>query len=106
MLSISKLEKALGDGDWVVASPDGDVLDREIPKSIGPATLMVRPLTDALKRVVADRVVESISRDDVWSVEAFALNRVVVEKLEGELEPRDLYEAVRATGLAWQVYEL
>ena len=106
MLSVSELAERLGDEDWVVVTPDGQFIDMEIPRSIGPATLLVRPVTDALKRVEGTRIVDSVSRDEVWSVDGFALNRVVLNKLSGELTPQGLYEAVRETRLSWQVYEL
>ena len=106
MLSVSEMRRRLGDGDWVVVTPDGDFIDMEIPRSIGPATVLVRPVTDALKRVEGVRIADSVSRDEVWVVDGFALNRVVIERLSGELTAEGLYEAVSATPLSWQVYEI
>ena len=106
MLSVSEMRDRLGESDWIVVTPGGEFIDMTIPKTMGPATMLVRPATDALKQVEEDRIVDSVSRDEVWSVEAFGLNRVVVEKLSGELTPEGLYGAVRATRLSWQVLEL
>ncbi len=76
-----------------------------IPPDIGPATLLVSPVTDALKTVFDGLVEGSLDRDSVWGVEAFALNRVVISKLDGdqELSPLDLHEAVSNLAFGWQV---
>lgn len=106
MLLISELERLLGEADWVVVSPSGERIDFEIAPDIGPATLLVRPVTDALKMRSGTRLIGAVRRDLVWSVEGFALNRVVVDKLGGEYTPLELYEAVRETRLSWQFHEL
>lgn len=107
MLTFSRLEELLGeDQDWVVIRPGGEPLEMTIPPDIGPATLLVSPVTDALKTVSDGRVVGSLDRDSLWAVEAFALNRVVISRLlgeEGEMSPYDLYEAVSSMAFAWQI---
>lgn len=97
----------MGDGDWVVVRPDGEIIDIEIPKDIGPATLMVGPVTDALKSHDGRLLTGAIDRDRVWGVEAFALNRVVVRRLDvEELTPLELCETVTSWRLAWQKSEM
>lgn len=103
MLNVSVLESRLGDGDWVVVRPSGEVVDMEIPINIGPATLIVSVVGDALKKVEDGLVTGSFDRDSVWAVSAFALNRVVIRRLEGEFTPLGLYDAVLDLGLGWQV---
>lgn len=106
MIAISKLEEALGDDDWVVVTPEGDTLDLAIPGDIGPATMMVRPVTDALKKRSGERITGAISREEMWLVEAYALNRVVLRSLEGAMTSDELVEAVCRLGYGWQVSQL
>ncbi len=106
MLTVSRLQELLGeDQDWIVVRPTGEPVDMEIPPNIGPATLLVSTVTDALKTVSEDGFVDgSLDREAVWGVEAFALNRVVVRRLEGgEMSALDLYRAVIGLRLGWQV---
>lgn len=105
MLSVSELEDRLGDENWVVVRPSGEIVEMEIPSGIGPATLIVGAVTDALKVREGRLITGSLDRDEVWAVEAFAINRVVLDRLEGVMEPMDLYRAVVDIGLAWRFYE-
>jgi hypothetical protein len=103
VISVPELQAGIGSGDWIVLTPEGEIIEMKIPKDIGPATLMVGPVTDALKTVEDGRIVGSVDRERVWNVEAIALNRVVVRRLEArELTPGELYDTVRGFGLAWQ----
>lgn len=104
MIDISTLREALVDGEnWVIFDSSGDLLHDDLPRSAGPATLVVAPVTDAVKRVADGRVVGSIERSGLWRVHAFVLNRIVLDKLgRGAYEARDLIEAVAATGISWQ----
>lgn len=109
MVSIQELKKRLADGgDWVVFDSDGDPMDLSVPPDIGPATLLVGPVTDAVKTTTPAGLVDrSLDRDDIWAVEGFALNRVVVDRLEaGVMSPDQLYEAVNALRLGWQIKSL
>jgi len=104
MIDISTLREALVDGEnWVIFDPSGRVLHDDVPRDAGPATLVVAPMTDAVKRVADGRVVGSMDRSGLWRVHAFVLNRIVFDKLgSGVFEVRDLLEAVAATGISWQ----
>lgn len=106
MLSADEIKQRLGEGTWVVVTPDGGFLDIEIPKTIGPATMVVGPVTDALKIRTGDRITSALSRDEVWAVEAYALNQVVVRHLEGEMSADGLVEIVSGLGYGWQVTQL
>ena len=106
VLTVSRLQELLGEHrDWIVVRPTGEPVDTEIPPDIGPATLLVSTMTDALKTVSEDGFVDgSLDRESVWKVEAIALNRVVVSRLEGEeMSPLDLYRAVIGLRLGWQI---
>jgi len=106
MLTVPRLQDLAGDDqDWIVVRPTGEPVEMEIPPDVGPATLLVSPVTDALKTVSEDGSVDgSLDREAVWEVEAFALNRVVVRRLEGdEISALDLYQAVIGLRLGWMI---
>jgi hypothetical protein len=70
----------------------------------GPAVLIVGPVTDAVKVVADDLVLDSLDRDDLWSIHGFRLEREVLLALEDEVsDPQSLVDAVSAAGFAWQV---
>ena len=104
VIDISTLRAALVDGEnWVIFDPSGRVLHDDVPRAAGPATLVVAPLTDAVKRVADGKVVGSMDRSGLWRVHALLLNRIVLDKLgSGTFEARDLIDAVAATGISWQ----
>ena len=109
MLTVSRLQEMLGeDRDWIFVRPTGEPVDMEVPPNLGPATMLVSSMTDALKTVSKDGFVDgSIDRDSVWIVEAFALSRAVVQLLEGEeMSARDLHGSVMGLQFGWQVRKL
>lgn len=102
MISTSSLTANLI-GDWVAFDERGEPLRVDIPPTIGPAAFLVSEVTDAVKRV-ADGVVRSLDRDQLWAVEAIVLNRVVLPHLgEAEMTVDELIESVRRAGFAWQI---
>lgn len=103
-ISIEALRQHL-DGDWVAFDKYGNVVEYAVPSDIGPATLSVTPVTDALKEVdSADRVVGSTDKNTVWLVDAIVLNSIVLRRLPDETyDAEDLIEAVRGAGFAWQI---
>ena len=104
MISIDQLRTRLT-GDQVSFDKWGHTVDIEIPEGLGPATMLVAEVTEALKKVdFADRVTGSIDRAEMWSVQALVLGRSVLDQLEGdEISAEDLIEAVEATGVTWKV---
>jgi hypothetical protein len=105
VISITRLRDQL-EGDRVVFDRWGHVVEVEVPEGIGPATLMVSPLTEAVKRVdEAERLVESVNRSGMWAVDAIVLSSVVLSRLEatGEsMTAEELIDAVTEAGFAWQ----
>lgn len=102
VISTSRLTDSLV-RDWVAFDQHGNPLEIEIPGDIGPAALLVSPVTEAVKRVEGDNVV-SLDRDQMWLVEAIVLNRVVLRRLEDqEMTAEDLLTAVREKGYSWQI---
>lgn len=88
--------------DILVFDTDGATLHIDPPPD-APATLLVVPVTDALKIVSGDRVAGSFDRGRAWTVVGFALRREVVERLGGkEMAPQALIEKVKDLGHVWQ----
>jgi len=109
VVSIIELKERLAaGGNWVLVDSQGGSMDMSIPRDLGPATLLVAPVTDALKTTSCDGFVDrSLNRDDIWAVKGFVLNRVVVDRLEPiAMDPRQLYEAVSDLRMGWQVKAL
>lgn len=102
MISIADLERGVKERR-VVFDKTGALLDIPLPDGLGPATLLVSEMTDALKTVEVDRVESSIDRAQVWMVDAIVLDEEVVAGLEGTISAEDLIDAVRDAGYEWQV---
>jgi hypothetical protein len=106
VIDIPALRGALSvDQDWVIVEPGGTPLDWTVPPNAGPATLLVSRVTDAVMRIEPDGLFGgSVDRERLWAVDAFLLNRVVLDELRcGPVDPQELLDAVRETGIAWQV---
>ena len=72
----------------------------------GPAVMSVVAVTDALKVVSEGFVVDSVDRESVARVTAFAVERTVLERIgDGALSPEELIEAVRAQGVDWVIVD-
>lgn len=104
MIEISRLRERLDyEDDWVMFDHQGNILDVEVPAGAGPATFIVTPVTEAVKAVEGGKVSGSVDRSKLWRVEAFLLNRIVVDKLENSSFTIDeLLDAVDGTGISWQ----
>ena len=102
MISISRLRDSLV-GDRVAFDERGELLEADVHASSSPATLLVGPVTDAVKRRDGDAVV-SLDRDAVWAVAGIILDREVLERLdEDEIGAEELLDAVERLGYTWQV---
>ncbi|MFZ0013231.1 MAG: hypothetical protein WAL25_03855 [Acidimicrobiia bacterium] len=104
MISIELLKTRL-EGNWVAFDKHGRPVVYRPPKDIGPATLGVRPVTDALKRVDEnDEVVGSVDKKSVWAVDVIILNTIVLDRLPDQsFSAEGLIEAVRSVGFTWQI---
>ena len=91
-----------------IVDSHGVAIETPIPGDLGPATLLVAPVIDALKTINSDGLVDrSLNRDDIWAVKGFALNRVVVDRLEPvSMGPRQLFDAISDLRFGWQVKAL
>lgn len=97
-------ESLIGDGDRVMFDPEGNILHGEVPADAGPATLIVTPVTDAVKTVEEGKVTGSVDRSRLWKVEAFLLDATILDQLgAGAIDADSLLDAVEATGIAWQL---
>lgn len=109
MVNIIELKRRLADGgDWALFDSHGEALGVLVPPDIGPATLLVAPVTDAVKTTTSDGLVnQSLNRDDIWAVQGLALNRVVVDRLDREMMTlREIYDAVVSMRIGWQVKKM
>lgn len=107
MIDLSTLKSRIHGGEaWVVFRDTGEIVPTTVPAGYGPAILLVAPVTDALKTVSAEELVEaSLDRDATWAVIGFALSRTVVDALEGEsMSSEELYGAVREAGHDWEIH--
>ena len=104
MISIAGLRAAL-QGNWVAFDKWGSPVPYEVPKDVGPATLSVSPVTDALKRLDSEgNVASEVDKRGLWSVDAIVLNIVVLDRLPGETYTAEqLIDEVRAIGFGWQI---
>jgi hypothetical protein len=93
----------MGDWEWVGITPDGGVSPVSEPGGKALATIVVKPVTDALKKRSGDRIAGALRRDEMWIVESYILNSVVIEGLEDSVTVDELVEAVRRLGHDWQV---
>lgn len=102
MISTARLLAALH-GGHVAFDTQGNPVEIDLADVRGPATLLVAPVTDAVKRL-RDGVVESLDRDEMWVVEAMVLEGDVLRHLgEVDLTADELWAAVEEAGFAWQV---
>lgn len=102
MISTAKLLASLHEGH-VAFDTQGNPVEVDGAHIRGAATLLVVPVTDAVKRL-RDGVVESLDRDEMWLVEAMVLGRDVLGRLgEVDLTAEELWLAVEEAGFAWQV---
>lgn len=106
MIDISALQEIVSEGrDWTMIAPDGAPCEEPVvPQTAGPASLLVSKVTDAVKRVGDDGLVEgSVDRDQLWALQGFLLNRVVLAKLEGKpMDAVTLLETIPRIGIGWQ----
>ena len=72
------------------------------PSPGDPAILIVREVTEAVKRVEGEEVVGSVDRDELWAVKEIVLDREVVLKLSDDLDSASgLIMAVTNAGCLW-----
>lgn len=106
MLSIAALRAHAEDEDgWVVVRVSGEIVAATTSSRFSSPTLLVAPVTDALKVVSPSGLVEgSLDRDTTWRVSGFALDASTLAALEVDrVEARDLYTAVTDLGVRWAV---
>lgn len=104
VISISRLVGSTT-ADLVVFDEDGLPLVVDVPEALGPATLLVSDVNEALKWVDdRGRVTESVDRSTVWSVDAIVVDREVLSRLDEDGHTvGSLLQAVAALGHVWQI---
>jgi hypothetical protein len=102
MISTAKLLASLHEGH-VAFDTQGNPVEVDRSYVRGPASILVAPVADAVKRL-RDGVVESLDRDEMWVVEAMVLEGDVLRDLgEVDLTADELWAAVEEAGYAWEV---
>jgi len=90
--------RLLVDADGRLMDQAGIAGDAHVPG------LVVTPITEAVKKVDSGKIVHYLSRDTLWGVEGFLLDRRVIDSLpDGIQSGSGLIDAVREAGFAWQV---
>lgn len=107
MIDIRALRKlAEGGLNHLDIDHSGALVDWGELKVKGPAVLIAVAVTDAVKLVGNGLVLESVDRDNLWSIQGFRLEREVLLALGDELsDPEPLVTAVAAAGFPWQVVD-
>lgn len=91
------------DADPVPIDADGSRLEATVPEGLGPATLLVGPVVDAVKLVEDGRVVGSLDRDDLYAVAGVVVARSLLESIaETELSLPAIIEAAAMLGHRWE----
>ena len=101
MIDSRKLRRRVADGRVVAVDSDGRDLDR-IPHGLGAPTLLVAPVSEAVKRVEHERLVEDLDRSALWQVRGIVVDCAVVESMpDGSFTMGELIEQVRDAGHVW-----
>ena len=92
-------------GNRVVVNIDGRPVDHPAPGDVGPATLSVSAVTDALKILDEEGLLAgSVDKTAYWSVDAIVLHVVVLDRLpDRSYTAESLIEEVRRAGFSWQI---
>jgi hypothetical protein len=74
-----------------------------LPPKLAVPGLVVRVVTEAVKRVEGDRLVGDLDRDGLWAVLGFILDEDVVSSLgDRDYTTAELIRAVESAGYRWQ----
>jgi hypothetical protein len=86
-----------------VASVDADGRVVEAPiEDLALPSLLVAPVSDAVKHVEGDRLTEDLDRRQLWAVRGIAIDQTVAESLpDGSFTLAELIELVDAAGHVW-----
>ena len=87
----------------MTADPEGRPFDG-LPDDLPAPSLLVAPVSEAVKRVEGDRLAEDLDRSRLWLVRGIAVDRVVMESVpDGSYTMTDLIRQVEAAGHAWGI---
>ena len=101
MIDSRDLRRMAGHGGPVCVDSDGLVIDAHADDMPLP-TLLVVPVSEAVKHVEGDRVTDELDRSQLWSVKGIAVDRAIVEILPmGSFTMADLIQRVAAAGHVW-----
>ena len=83
--------------------PDGVPIDLDERMGLGPASLIVEPVTDAVKLVdTEDKLVGVVDKSELWEGVGFSVRTsVVAEFAAGPISGDELIRLVSASGTEW-----
>ena len=85
---------------------DGRVIDAA-PDDVSLPSLLVAPVSDAVKKMEGDRLTEDLDRSQLWSVRGIAVDRLVMESVpDGSFTMAELIQQVESAGQVWSTTPL
>jgi hypothetical protein len=101
VIDSSELRRMTADGTVVTVGPGGRFIEKLHDDTDIPA-MLVTPVTDAVKVVDGDRLIEDLDRSLLWSLRGIAVDYSVAESLpDGVFTLSELIHEVEAAGHAW-----
>lgn len=108
MINLEAIVGADRESDRVCFDHRGAPLSGRLRANAGPATLLVEPVTDAIKSV-DDRglITRSLDKSDYWLIAGFVVNRDVLSALpQKDVSVGELWHLVVDQGLRWDLAEI
>jgi hypothetical protein len=101
MIDSRELRRRTADGAVVTVDLEGRYIESPDDEAHIPS-LLVAPVTDAVKLVDGDRLIADLDRSLLWSVRAIAVDHSVAESLpDGAFTLTELIHEVEAAGHNW-----
>jgi hypothetical protein len=101
MIDSRELRLRAADAPLISMDADGRAMG-PLPDDVRVPSLLVAPVSEAVKRVVSGMVAEDLDRSLIWVVRGIAVGRAVVEALpDGSFTMAQLIDEVTAAGHTW-----
>lgn len=108
LIDLKTLIDQAGHHQRISFDPDGVPLDLDGRTELGPATLIVESVTDAVKTVdTENKLVGVVDKSELWEVVGFSVQTSVLAGLaSGPITGDELIRAVSASGTEWASVQL
>jgi hypothetical protein len=101
MIDSRELRRITADGSTVTVGPGGRFIEN-LPDDADIPALLVTPVTDAVKLVDGEELIEDLDRSLLWSLRGIAVDLSVAESLpDGVFTLSELIHEVEAAGHTW-----